>query len=370
MPLIALTLEPAYQYSSGGMVGEGQTRGAPLVVALLFLLLIGVPVPAHSTDLLRGMTGLKWSPSGERMVAVRVAVKDGRRPFDILGAAPLVSAGAKADAWNGIWLFRKDGRQVRKVCTEPEVAQWVGDKHLLVVRSASPPAERVTWSLLDLRGKRIATIVAEAPEVLAWEVSPDGRYLAYIGSWPHEDAFRCATVLYRFRDRRTVGKYAISVVGWSMAWSPDSRYVYGPESDRDWRLDAPNGKLEEKVRSLRFPGDADFAVSNTGQLVVATEGPEGGGLNLIDWATGKEQWIAKGTFSDIAFGRDPNLFVCAKQTEGRDEGVRLGRLHAREWTLSQLKSAPGGVIALSHDSKRLAYVDAKGNVKVVPIPAE
>jgi hypothetical protein len=183
-------------------------------------------------------------------------------------------------------------------------------------------------------------------------------------------------VLYRFRDRRTIGRYAISVSGRSMAWSPDSRYVYGPEGDRDWRLDVTTGRLEEKVRSLWFPDNVDFAANDAGQLVVATAGGQdvGPGLNLIDWATGKEQWIAEGIFFHLAFGRNPNLFISAKYSTspGDDSGVWLGRLRGGEWHLSRLNSAQAsnGIVALSPDSKRLAYETRANKVEVVPIPDE
>jgi len=162
-----------------------------------------------------------------------------------------------------------------------------------------------------------------------------------------------------------------------IAWSPNSRYAYGQQDDRDWRLDTAADRLQVKIRELSFPIDADWAVNDAGQIVLASAGPEGGSLKLIDWETGKEQLLATGSFRSVMSGRDASLFVCAKMPENLSDAARgwevwLGRLRGGAWCLSQVRGiyAPEALIALSPDSKRLAYVDTNDEVRVVPITAE
>lgn len=320
-------------------------------------------------------SGLQWSPDGRRLVMTRdtfdPSLLDGE---DSPAAKPPPTAG-EAAGHDGVWVFGGDGSPLGRVSERPGSVQWVGTGHLLV-GSDYPSAESGPWDLVDLKGKRQAHIVPEAPEVVCWAVSPDGRYLAYVGEWDQDDSFRCSVVLYRLRDRCTVGRYDISLIGWTMAWSPDSRYVYGPAEDRGWRLDVVGGRLEEKT-GLQFPSDplgpADFAVNDGGQIVVPVDYHPTGGLDLIDWATGRQEQIAEGIFTGVAFGGDPNVFVCVKHTEeGQVRTVWLGRFRDGAWHLAELEGVEPAyaVMALSPDSKRLAYVAADGSVKVIDLPKQ
>ena len=300
-------------------------------------------------------TSLRWSPSQKRLLVTR---------------APFVSfsVGKARTRRDGIWIFRGDGSPERRISRRTDlVPEWIGDERILVGTGALP-SDGVTWDVLDLRGRRVAHIAPDpaAPEVWAWEVSPDGRYLVYVadpdgqGSHP----FHSSVYLYRTANRRIVGKYGLTEgPPWTIAWSPDSRYVYAPENDRDWCLDVAQGRLEEKVRALPsyradLPVDADFAVSTAGEIAVCGRDT---GLNVIDWATGRERQVAKGEFGGLAFGRDPALFVCAGPG-----GVLLAKRLGSEWRLRPLRHACEPY-DLSPDSRKLAYV-AHGRLRILALP--
>jgi Tol biopolymer transport system component len=181
-------------------------------------------------------TPLQWSPDGQRLVTI---IRIGKVPQSL---SERLSPKHKQARYE-IWLLRSDGSRLRKVSQQPDFPQWVGNEHLLLGRETLPTEGDLKWDLVDLRGERVARIVSEAPELLAWEVSPDGRYLAYVGDWPQKEPFQCAVFLYQFSDRRTVGRYSIDNYAWNISWSPDSRYLY---IAGEWRLDVANARLEHK----------------------------------------------------------------------------------------------------------------------------
>jgi len=312
------------------------------------------------------MAGLQWNPSSDHLVVTRAS--DG---FDLLPA----ETDRRANPWDGVWILSSDGRVVRRISREPGFARWVGSGSLLVGSELSGvPVKDPSWELVDVTGRRMARVISELPEVDAWQVSPDGQYLAYVGSWPEGEALRCSVVLYRFGERRTVARYDTRLT-WRIAWSPDSRYLYGADDDRGWRVDVVGERLEYTPTSADaafLPADADFGVNDAGQIVVVVSEPdERAGLKVIDWATGAEEHIVEGVFSGVAFGRDPNVFVCVKHVvAGEIVRVWVGRLRDGAWRLSEVQGvdAPYAVIGLSPDSKRLAYIGPDGSVKVVSIP--
>lgn len=307
-------------------------------------------------------TPLQWSPDGRHLVRIT-----GTGPADPLQClAEFVSRKPKVrERHYEIWLLRSDGSPLRRVSRQPDFPQWAGDKHLLLGRETLPAQGDLRWDLLDLRGRRVARIVPEAPKLLAWEVSPDGRYLAYVGHWP-QNGFECAVFLYQFSERRTVGRHDLGNFAWNISWSPDSRYLYIAGA---WRLDVALGRLEHKNKErLSIAGFNDFAANDAGQMVAAVARV---GLTSVDWETGEAGLIARGNFGAIAFGRDPEVFICGKwKGDAQTVEVWLGRLRDGAWQLSQLKGvrAPGAAIALSRDSKRFAYEAPDGSVKIREIP--
>jgi hypothetical protein len=326
---------------------------AARAATVLVLAFCGAMTSAQSAVSLSGVTGLAWSPNDRHIVATRITVAYKGRPFDLLLGTPSPASKGAANARDGVWVFSRSGEVDHKVASRVANAGWTKRDRLLLGPERTTTAQPY-WRVVDSGGQQVDTVLAVLSNVTAWRASPDGEYLAYVGYSRDPAAAALLAVAVQPTDRASPAKvFPVRALSPIIAWSPDSRFVYGGGDDGDWRLDVVRGRLDEKQRSL-FASTADRAATSDGRLIVADTS---GGISVVDWSSGTVTRVAEvGTFSDPVTCAAEGVFACVRHTDPRHAEVWIGRVAGGHWALTRLGNVTvnGRDIALSHDGTRLA----------------
>jgi len=309
------------------------------------------------------VAAVRWSPAGSSLAALRVALK----PGVILPSGDLFARGPSADEWNGLWVFAETGDRARRV-REGLLGDygWAADGTLIVgneeMLNGEPGAR---WLVVDLNGAMLREVAPATQFVTEYAVSPDGRFLAYLGSQigSARESERSLFVL-DCATWQVVGQPTHVTVG-GLLWAPNGRSVYcglgaGPASVR---LAAPTFVAERSRANLRFPSH-QAAVDNAGRVVFA----DGTALYLTSWGSGKSRPIKRGdiyapVFSNLgalAYGDRSDRNAAVLWTGVLKDGILLARRRDRYHPVDF--AVP---IGWSLDGKNLACCDKDGSLRVV-----
>lgn len=254
-----------------------------------------------------------------------------------------------------------------------------GDR--VVVRRRAEDGRIRGWRIYARNGTMVdeLTVDADVREVLRWEISPDGCYLAYTGIPKHDGSCSLLLVIDLRGKLIQVLKrpFALTSKPRSLFWSGDSKQVCGFDGVQLWQLELATGALQwlPIKRFYAEPREPVFyfelATDGSGIFLVSERGePEKPGkLSCFDIRTGARAFIAEGNFSDLSV-RPTGVFACKRQSFRRDypmverEDLFIGRLQQCQaisfrHVVGGLAKAGGSIAyGLSHDGRRVVYIGA------------
>lgn len=237
----------------------------------------------------------------------------------------------------GILVLDASGRVVAR----PVMANdfyWCSGDRILVSRFAPESRENTIrgWEIYPIKGKEVAHIPApsEFETVLAWSVSPDGRYLACTGTTKRRHPFSKVVVFdLSVVPRRILNApFAFTFGPNDLFWSADGKQLWGRDTEM-WCITITDGAVQRfritdfyatpRVASLGY----EWVTDGHGVFLISEQGYAGkagtGNLVLCDARTNKKTVLAKGSFAQLRLSRS-GLFVC-KQRHFRDDYPQVMR---------------------------------------------
>lgn len=310
--------------------------------------------------------GITWSPTGDYIAFLSVAMSSPSREIFSL-FVPEVDREAFLTVMD-----RRGGTMSRMRIPTSAGYGWTTRSELVIGYSGGSGDEETRgWRVFTVHGQQRGQIlpIREVSRVGVWSLSPDGRYLAYVGVRPG-GSLDDLLVIQRLDDRRIIMRLPIDAYVDQLAWDTDPLRIAAVGGEFIWLCSIADEQAvtTRKIRraqyysgkiALRGMIAVNFSYKGLGLI------PVGQPQRTRHLAIGS---VLKGSFAPGS----KELFALLMPADAGDATTTLlsvGRL-SLPMGLHHLRQVARGPIAdfcWSPDGKEIAYLTDTGRVEMLPI---